>query len=133
MPLIQKKTSHHNIYTILKTPTIANTTLDRNTYNIGKYLVQRYIAHEKFPGITIEVCPSTDTLDESKELINRVNRGRSVTISTTKKCKPKEKPVTKTEKEEHKRVTKVRKLRSVLDSLSSKSSTCQAVLKPDRS
>ncbi|VDI60746.1 Hypothetical predicted protein [Mytilus galloprovincialis] len=114
-----------------KTPSIANTTFDRNTYNIGKYLVQRYIAQQEFLGMTTEDCPSTDTLDGPKELINRVKRGQSVTVSRTK-CKPKEKPVTETEKEEHKRVSKV-KLRSVLDSLSSKSNTCQAVLKPDGS
>ncbi|CAC5397539.1 unnamed protein product [Mytilus coruscus] len=70
--------------------------------------------------------------DGPKELINRVKRGQSVTVSRTK-CKSKEKPVTEREKEEHKRVTKLKRLRSVLDSLSSKSNTCQAVLKPDGS
>ncbi|CAC5363774.1 KIF21 [Mytilus coruscus] len=127
----EKDSTQKNIYHS-KTPTIGNTTLDRNTYNIGKYLVQRYIAQQEYLGMTTEDCPSTDTLDGSKELINRVKRGQSVTVSRTK-CKPKEKPVTETEKEEHKRVTKVKKLRSVLDSLSSKSNTCQAVLKPDGS
>ncbi|CAC5410563.1 unnamed protein product [Mytilus coruscus] len=79
----EEDSTQKNIYHS-KTPTIANTTSGRNTYNIGKYFVHRYIQQQEYLGMTTEDCPSTDSLDGPKELTNRVKRGQSVTVSRTK-------------------------------------------------
>ena len=116
-----------NVYHTLE-PELSLNILDRETYDVGKYLVLRHVAESNmFPEFE---APSISDYQGSKALISRVKRGQSVTINRTK-IKANSIQKTKLQRDEATRQKKVSRMSKVLDRMSSKMNLCQAVVNAD--
>ena len=121
-----QESSVRNVYHSLE-PELSPCVLDKETSEIGKYLVLRHIANISL--VKELESPSIDSVKGPKELLSRVKRAVSTTINRTKIKMQKHK--TQAEKEEKSRKQKVVRLTKIVDCMSSKMNLCQAVVKPD--
>ena len=122
----QPESTVRNVYHSLE-PELSPCVLDKETSEIGKYLVFRHIANTSL--VKEFESPPIDSVKGPKELLNRVKRSESTTINRTKIKTQKHK--TQAEKEENSRKQKVVRLTKIVDCMSSNMNLCQAVVKPD--
>ena len=122
----QPESTVRNVYHSLE-PELSPCVLDKETSEIGKYLVYRHIANTSL--VKDYESPPVDSVKGPKELLNRVKRSEGTTINRTKIKVQKHK--TQAEKEEASRKQKVVRLTKIVDCMSSKMNLCQAVVKPD--
>ena len=115
-----------NVYHSLE-PELSLAILDKETSEIGKYLVMRHIYSTSL--IKNFECPPVDSVQGPKELLTRVKRSESTTINRSKIKVKKDK--TQAEKEETSRKQRVVRLSKIVDCMSSKMNLCQAVVKAD--
>ncbi|CAC5410219.1 unnamed protein product [Mytilus coruscus] len=101
--LIPRNIYHSNL------PEVSTVILDKNTYDVGRYLIKRFACDKKYLDLTQEDYPSLEEMNGPKELISRVKRNQSVTIKRTT-CKPKNKPKTDRDREEKAANSKSKKL-----------------------
>ncbi|CAG2191608.1 unnamed protein product [Mytilus edulis] len=109
---------------------LSSALLDTTTSDIGRYLIQKFVASESLFGCTKDDLPKVEEILGPKPLVDRVKKSKGTVICRTKF---KQALLDKTEKDiaEEKRVKKVTKLTKNLDHLSSTMNACQAIVKPD--
>ncbi|MCW4344649.1 MAG: hypothetical protein N0E48_15030, partial [Candidatus Thiodiazotropha endolucinida] len=109
---------------------LSESVLDKNTNEIGIFLIQKYLASSKLCGMTKDRLPAITTLAGPKEYIRRVKTAKGHTVKrTTKYLTTKAK--SERDIQEEKRQKLVAKQTKTFDCLSSDMNTCQAVVKPD--
>ena len=109
---------------------LSNSILDRETENIGTYLIKKFVAQTNLLGMTENDVPSKNDLQGPKVLVSRVKQAKGVTISRSR-TKHESKGKTEIETTENKRKKKVDKMSKIFDCLSSSMNTCQAVFRSD--
>ena len=118
-----------NVYTQSKA-TLPLSVLDKNTSDVGNYLLKKYIANQHLFSVSRNDLPSVMELNGPSELLNRVRLSKGVTIKRVTKTK---RQVMTSERgiKEEKRMKLVAKEKKRIDCLSSEMNLCQAVVKPD--
>ncbi|CAC5385091.1 unnamed protein product [Mytilus coruscus] len=119
----------YNVYA-KKNTMLSSALLGTTTSDIGRYLIQKFVASESLFGCSKEDLPKVEEIIGPKPLVDRVKKSKGTVICRTKF---KQAFLDKTEKDiaEEKRVKKVTKLTKNLDHLSSTMNACQARVKPD--
>ena len=106
--------------------------LDRETADIGTYLVKKFVAQTHLFGMTEKDIPSTKDLTGPKVLVSRVKQAKGTTIARSR-TKTESKGKTQKEIAESKRKQKVQKMSKIYDCMSSSMNTCQAIFRADGS
>jgi hypothetical protein len=116
----------YNIYSKEPTP-LSRAYLDSDTEESGTYLIKQFLIKEKLMGM--DACGSQDpkAVSGPQELLAKLKGSKSVTIRRTS-CKSTNATSNTTES---KRKQVVKKQVKVVDGLSSRRNTCQAIMKPD--
>ena len=107
--------------------------LDRETAEIGTYLIRKFVAQEHLFGMTEKDIPSTKDLIGPKVLVSRVKQAKGSTIARSRTKTTGSKGKTEKEVAESKRKQKVEKMAKILDCMSSRMNTCQAMFRADGS
>ena len=118
-----------NVYAKTKTKLPA-AHLDKDTYDVGKFLIRKYAATKGLFGLTAADNPTTDSLSGPAPLISKVRRGKSTTVKRTTGKQSVLNP-SEREKKELARQRKVKREKKVVDCYSSDMNTCQSLVKPD--
>lgn len=103
------------------------TVLDSKTYDVGKHLVRCYVARVGLLGMSEKDAPSIDEVDGPNSLLNKVRKGKSVTINRRKVTVTQ--PVHKQKDiSERRRERQVNSQCKVLKAMLPSFNTCQAVV-----
>ena len=98
--------------------------LDRNTADVGIYLIQRYLAASRTCGMTMANLPDISSLNGPKEYINRVKAAKGITVKRVTKAMTKSRAKSEREIKEEQRKKLVAKQKKTTDGLSSDMNMC---------
>lgn len=120
---MKAETIPRNVYAPKPTP-LPEVALDRNTYEVGRYLIDKFVFESSFHESQEDEKPSIDSSSKAKV---QTMKGLTVRRMNWKSRVPTEEKQLK----EIKRKRKVKSLLGIAESLSSEMKCCQAVVKPD--
>ena len=103
--------------------------LDKETSAAGQYLIRKYAHSQGLFGLSSVNCPTLDGTEAPKPLLDRIRRGKSVTIKRTSIKIQEERTEREMKEEKRKRLTNRKK--KEVECLTSEMNMCQAVVKPD--
>ena len=115
-----------NVYT--DPPTVLpRDILDKESRDVGEYLLKRFVAKNELFNCTESDIPSTENLTGAASLVSRAKRSKGVTLKRTSK---KQEPLQKSERQikEDKRKKVVRREMKQTECLSSEMKLCQALV-----
>ncbi len=110
---------------------IADAALDRNTWQIGEYLVRRYAHLHELCGLSKQL-PEAD-FDFPKDLASKVKKMKDSSLTVRRMTCNAKQETTEKEKREKNRQQRAKHLSNVANALTSDMNACQAVVKPDGS
>ena len=119
-----------NIYVDNSNEMFSLALLDRESIDVGKFLVQRCISMNHFFGCSSAKLPNIANFKGPKSLLHKAATMKGVTLKRTSLKLEKEKKST-IDIDDEKRVRKINKEKKRVDCLGSKMNACQAVVKPD--
>lgn len=104
--------------------------LDQMSYDVGKFLVKRFLANNELMGMSSNSTPDIKDFIGPPVLLNKAKKSKGVTL---KRATEKSTVTAKTEREqkEETRKLKLRKDIQIADLLSSDMNMCQSLVKPD--
>lgn len=117
-----------NVYGACIRP-LSDAILDEKTFEIGKFLIVKYVCRSGLLEHTDSDIPVLDDNLGPKELMQKVKKGKGVVVKRAT-CKTLVTTDIRTVKEKKRRQA-VDRMTKVYDCLSSEMNTCQAVIKPD--
>lgn len=126
---IEPDATPKNVYAS-KNTMLSDIVLDRNTWDVGKFLIRHYVCKVGLFGLGPSDCPAIAEDLGPKALVNRVRKSKGNTI---KRLTERSSILAGSQKDanEKKWQSKVTRQKKVVECLSSEMNTCQAVVKPD--
>ena len=113
-----------------KTPRpLTDSILDSKTFQLGRYLVFRYICTSKIGGTNEDDCPNLDSVDGPSDLRKKIKSGKAVTVNRNK-CKISNQK-SETQIVEERRKKDINRINKFSLHVTSTMNTCQAIVKPD--
>ena len=106
--------------------------LDRDSINVGKYLIAKCVAKEKLFGHQDSMMPAPTDFGKSSPLMQKAEKTKSVTIKRTSMKLEKEKK-SKVLLDEEKRKRKITREKKRVEMLGARMNACQAIVKTDGS
>ena len=125
----EEVTTPVNVYRQKKT-VLPISILDKNSANVGEYLILKYICKEGLFGCSGLDLPDASSLTGEKDLISRAVRSKGVTMKRTSKTKVMVEKSERQRKEDHRKREVAAQVHRV-ECLSSEMNACQSLLKPD--
>lgn len=119
----------YNVYAKKKT-CLPTSILDRQSKDVGEFLIKKYVCKERLFGCSVEDLPDISTYSGDKDLLSKAQKAKGITIKRTSKTKVKAMK-TEREKKEEKRKREVASKIHQVECLSSDMNACQALVKPD--